>query len=244
MGHKVRLLGVFLCAASLVTAAEALSSTSTPAPSPLGSWPNGLAGAKSILSEDPLSLFHASLELTAAKVSSSLNPGPSRQLAAGPDTYLHLTLPALSETQLFEVPSGLTLRAGDFFFLDGRILVEASLLAETPGRPEGALEVIQEKLGRPVFDVSIPGSGQRMVGWQLSRGYLITSFDGQPFFRISAFRDDPLDLLAGSQIVLFEGLHDYAQRLAEGAPPREVARELMRVVLWVAAARTSLTPLR
>ena len=53
---------------------------------------------------------------------------------------------------------------------------------------------------------------------------------------------DPQDLLAGTEIVLFEGLRDYSERLARGVPARDLAQDLMKLVTWVAVARGNLEP--
>ena len=194
---------------------------------------------------DPLALFHLELGISPERTSAVARLRAPERLAAGPTRYVHYALaPIQGGDTVLPAPGGITVLDGDLFFLraghhDQR-LVEASLVLESPAGREAALDLLISHLGQPRFEVVMPGALHLVIGWRTERGYVLATFDDLPVFRLSVFADAEDDLLVGSQIVLWEGLADYAERLAAGEPSGELLRRLVNLVLWVGMARDSL----
>ena len=194
---------------------------------------------------DPLGPFHLSLGASPAELAQVVGVEDAERLKAGPDTYHHFATPPLGGDDAGELPApdGLSVLAADFF-VGGERLVEASLVVQaTLGRTH-ALQALRRQLGEPDFDVVLPGALDMVVGWRTADGCLLAWFSDLEFFRVSVFRADAHDLLAGAQVVLYDGLLSYSQKLAAGAPASQIAGDLMKVVTWVAMARASLEPVR
>ncbi len=206
---------------------------------------DGLADALTGRSADPLSMFGLSLDLTSERLRGLAPALRSDRLKAGPDTYERWALArSTSGAPALAPRAGLRVASGEFFFSGGTRMVEASLEIEAKSGNESAIRALEQALGQPAFEVVLPGALQLMVGWRTGSGYVLATFDDVEMFRLSAFRDEPEDLLAGTEIVLFEGLRDYSERLAQGASRAELNRDLLRLVTWVAVARGNLEPVQ
>lgn len=195
--------------------------------------------------DDPLAPFHFQLDGTPDALRELSDVGGRERLKAGPDTYEHVTLrtPAAGKSAL-PAPVGLSVVAGDFYFANGTRLVDVSLLLRAELGNDRAIDELVRCYGEPVFEVVLPGALDMILGWRTHTGFVLASFSDIEVFRVSVFRDEANDLLAGSQLVLFEGLSDYAQRLAAGTSAEELSRSLMKIVTWVAVARGKLEPVR
>lgn len=193
---------------------------------------------------DPLLPFQLTLGSSVQALQKVARVDVQGYLRAKDDVYLHVTLPGMTES-LSALPSeaGLDVLEGDFFFEGGKQLVEASLLVRDERGHEHAIDALQRQLGRPEFEVVLPGALNLVVGFRTGEGFLLCTFDDLPFFRISAFRNDPQDLMAGSQMLLFEGLADYASRLRAGESQGELMRALLSVVTQASMARSLLKPM-
>ena len=169
-----------------------------------------------------------------------------RYLSAGDDSYLHVALRPRSaeEYDVLPAPEGLSVVDADLYYAGGERLTEASLLVMTRIGKKSAIDRLIALLGAPEFAINLPGNTDLAIGWRRGRGYLLASFTDLPIFKISAFEDRPDDLLAGSSIVLYEGLSIYATRVEAGEPPADCAAELREIVDWVGMARDTLRPRR
>ncbi len=208
-----------------------------------------LHGIERLLPEapkDPLAPFQLSLSSTLAALTSSEDVSAVDALRAGPDSYRHVGLrPYLADEQpRLPAPGGLSVAAGDFYFVEDDRMVEATLLVLAAYGAPHAIAALERQLGAPEFTVVLPGAMDTVVGWRTPSGCLLAWFDDLDVFRVTAFRADAHDVLAGAQIVLFDGLARYSNQLAAGASPSELAGELMQVVTWVAIARSKLEPVR
>ncbi len=207
---------------------------------------SGLEGLSETLADryaDPLTLFGLSLDLSVERLRGVAPALRSDRLKAGPDTYERWALGrAAAGAPELPLRAGLRVASGEFFFSGGTRMVEASLEIEAKSGNEAAIRALEQALGRPSFEVVLPGALQMMVGWRNGSKYVLATFDDVAMFRLSAFRDEPEDLLAGTEIVLFEGLRDYSERLAQGVSRAELNRDLLRLVTWVAVARGNLEP--
>lgn len=173
-------------------------------------------------------------------------PRRGRYLSAGDDRYLHVALrpESASAHDVLPAPAGLSVVDADLYFADGERLTEASLLVMTRIGRKNAIDRLVAHLGPPEFETNLPGNRDLAIGWRRGEGYLLASFTDLPVFKISAFEDRPDDLLAGSSIVLYEGLSIYATRVASGEAPAICAEELREIVDWVGMARDTLRPHR
>jgi hypothetical protein len=194
---------------------------------------------------DPLSPFHISLATTSAQLQRIGPVQPYDRMRAGKDIYQHLVLlPWDAEgASRLPAPMGLAVVGADFFFVESDRLAEATLIVRASLGAHQAIAVLERQLGSPEFMVSLPGSVDTVLGWRIAGGRLLVWLSDLDLFRVSAFRGDAQDILAQSQVVLFDGLKRYSERLAAGAPAQELAGELMKVVAWVAIARGKLEPL-
>lgn len=195
---------------------------------------------------DPLVPFHLHLRASIAEVRRVTAAEVRGELRADRDRYVHLGLEASGalDDAAFRGPAGLPVLDGDFFFHDGRLLVEASFLVESPGGPGEGREALRRTLGDPSFSVELPNGGTELVGWRAGDGYLIATFSDLPLFRVSAFPDRRADLFAGSQILLFEGLQRFHDRLAAGDSLSSLIDDLMRVFAGANSARSQLERVR
>ncbi len=168
------------------------------------------------------------------------------RLKAGQDIYVHAGL--LSETRdrrdLLPAPPGVRVLDGDLFFLGGESLVEVTLLLEATQTREVALESLERSFGKAAFEVVLPGSLNLLVGWQVDGALLLATFSDLPVFQLSAVPERPDDLLAGSQLVLFEGLRRYSEQRESGLADADSLADLEEVVRWVRTARETLRPIR
>lgn len=193
---------------------------------------------------DPLAPFRLSLDSPIAALKKVASVDVQGYLRAKDDVYLHVALPSSTETtSLLPSELGIDVLDGDFFYQDGAHLMEASLLARDSRGNEHALETLQRTFGKPDFEVVLPGALNLVVGFRTRDGFLLCTFDDLPFFRICAFRNDPKDLMAGSQMLLFEGLSDYSQRLRRGESQTSLMQALMNVVTQAGMARSLLKPM-
>jgi hypothetical protein len=195
---------------------------------------------------DVLSPFSLSISAHAGDLREVLEAGRRQFIEAGPDRYLHvaLTPPRGADARSISAPSGLRVVDADLYFADGETLKEASLLLRTTRGRKNAIEQLVAHLGSPEFEAVLPGNLDLALGWRTPRGYLVASFTDLPIVHVSAFSNDPTDLMAGSSIVLFEGLSAYADRLHAGAPRGQVESELREILDWYDVAREVLRPAR
>lgn len=202
------------------------------------------AGELSEAPSDPLAPFRLSLNSPIAALKKVATVDVQGYLRAQDDVYLHVALPSSTEAaSLLPCELGIDVLDGDFFYQDGAHLMEASLLARDARGNEHALDTLQRTFGKPDFEVVLPGALNLVVGFRTRDGFLLCTFDDLPFFRISAFRNDPKDLMAGSQMLLFEGLSDYSQRLRRGESQTSLMQALMNVVTQAGMARSLLKPM-
>lgn len=197
---------------------------------------------------DPLSPFRLSLGASYESVREAIGLRRRGRLGARGDIYVHAALKkaGASETPLLPAPEGLRVVDGDLFFHQGGSspLMEASLLVEATFTTDRAITVLKQWLGTPDFEVVLPGSMNLAVGWRTPGAYLLATFSDLKVFQLSAFCDQPSDLMAGSQIVLFEGLSQYSRQVNAGLPQAETRDRLEEVVRWVEAARQALHVVR
>jgi len=191
-----------------------------------------------ISTDQPFSLV--GLEADAGPVVARRNFDAERGgfVRAGDDVYLHMPVPLSTERP--PMVGNIQLLEGDLYFADGEKLVEATFLADAIDGRESAINSLERQMGSPDFEVVLPGALGLVLGWKSAGEYLLCSFTDMSVFQISAFPDDPEDLMAGSQIVLYEGLAAYARRMDAGDSPQDSAEELLRIVRWVAMARSIL----
>ena len=197
---------------------------------------------------DPLSPFRLSLGASYEAVREVVGLRRQGRLGARGDIYVHAALEKVREsgTPLLPAPEGLRVVDGDLFFHQGgkSPLMEASLLVKATFTTDRAITVLEQWLGKPDFEVVLPGSMNLAVGWRTPGAYLLATFSDLDVFQLSAFCDQPSDLLAGSQIVLFEGLSQYSRQVDAGVPPAETRDRLEEVVRWVETARKALHVVR
>ncbi len=195
----------------------------------------------------PLAPFHLALGSSLGDIEQRASLEQRGRLRARDDIYLHASLRRQrDEPELLPAPDGLRVLDGDLFFHQGSgtALVEATLLVEATVSREAAIATLESWLGAPEFEVLLPGALNLALGWQTAEGYLLATFSDLQIFQISAFSDRPADLMAGSQIVLYEGLSDYSRDRAEGLPEAELSSRLDEVVRWVESARRALRRVR
>lgn len=192
---------------------------------------------------DPLSAFQLSLGADRGQLEKALPVRAAGRFKAGPDTYDHMALRVNAKNQPAPT-SGLAIIDGDFFFLARGPMVEATLAVHALDGAEQAIVTLERALGKPEYEVVLPGALDLVVGWRAPGGYLIATFGEGAVFHLSAFPELPNDLVAGSQIVLYEGFADYARKLESGTPVQAIAGELLDVVRWVTTAREKLQPVR
>lgn len=237
---------VLLALAATLAAWPAAAGTSSPVPlSPL----SDLAGAAARLPEpalDPLAPFHLQLGATMSDVARVTAAEVRGELRSNRERYVHLGMTAVDALgqASFRGPSGLPVLDGDFFFHDGEKLVEATFLLESPAGAEEARAAMRRSLGQPSFSVTLPAGGAELVGWRSGSGYVLATFNDLPVFRVSVFPDRPADVFAGSQILLFEGLQRFHDRLAAGDAPSTLLDELMRVFTGANSARSGVERVR
>jgi hypothetical protein len=201
-------------------------------------------GGLSDAPRDPLAPFGFSLDSVAPQLAESVRITRRGGLRAGPDRYERWTLGDRDGTGIaIPAPAGLAVLSGEILFSSGGHVVETTLDIQATAGSLAALASLERALGKPGFEVVLPGALDMSAGWRCGSGYVLATFSDLDVFRLTAFRDDADDLLAGTQIVLFEALSDYSDRLSHGAPASEVSRDLMRVVTWVAVARGNLQPM-
>ncbi len=195
----------------------------------------------------PLAPFRISLGASIGELRQIVSLPSTGRVQARDDIYLHAALTerrAELEGGVLPAPSGLRVLDGDFYFHpeeDG--LVQVSLLIEATSTTEHAIDQLEGWLGAAEFEIVLPGSLNLIIGWKTPGGYLMGTFSDLAIFQLSAFPDEPADLLAGSQIVLYEGLANFSRGLADGAPESELLPELERVVRWVESTRSVLEPI-
>ncbi len=195
---------------------------------------------------DPLVPFHLHLSASIADVRRVTSAQIRGELRTERSRYVHLGLEAADalDDAAFRGPAGLPVLDGDFFFQDGELLVEASFLVESPGGADEGREVLRRTLGDPSFRVQLPNGTTELIGWRTVDGYLIATFSDLPIFRVSAFPDRRADVFAGSQILLFEGLQRFHDRLAAGESASSLLGDLMRVFAGATSARSELERIR
>jgi hypothetical protein len=195
-----------------------------------------------------LAPFRLSLGDSLESVSSRLPRATRRGLRADEARYVELGLASDgsdtgSATGPLPSPAGTRVIEANLYFDSAETLIEASLVVELEHESDRVLLELKRLLGRPHFEVVLPGGVDTLVGWQASDGYLIGSFSDVPLFQLSAFRHEPDDLLTGSYLLLFEALADYSAGLDAGAPPGRLLRDLLEIVEWVEQARKLIEPL-
>jgi hypothetical protein len=195
---------------------------------------------------DPLAPFHLQLGATMSEVSRVTSAEVRGELRSNREHYVHLGMTAADSLGVaaFRGPADLPVLDGDFFFHDGEKLVEATFLLEAPAGSDEAQEAMRRCLGQPSFTVTLPAGGAELVGWQSGPGYVIATFSDLPVFRVSVFPDCRADVFAGSQILLFEGLKRFQDRLAAGDAPSALLDELMRVFTGANSARSQVERVR
>jgi hypothetical protein len=230
----------------MLSAGPAAAATSAPVPlSPL----SDLVAAAARLPEaarDPLAPFHLQLGATMSDVTRVTAAEVRGELRSNRERYVHLGMAAADSlgSAAFRGPAGLPVLDGDFFFHDGEKLVEATFLLESPGGAEEAREAMRRCLGQPAFTVTLPSGGAELVGWRSGTGYVLATFNDLPVFRVSVFPDRRADVFAGSQILLFEGLQRFHDRLAAGDAPSTLLDDLMRVFSGANSARSQVERVR
>ncbi|MFN7965860.1 MAG: hypothetical protein U0V87_09275 [Acidobacteriota bacterium] len=193
---------------------------------------------------DPLAPFRLSLGSSISALKKVASVDVQGYLRAKDDVYLHVALPSSTEAaSLLPCELGIDVLDGDFFYQNGSQLMEATFLARDLRGNEHAIDALQRTFGKPDFEVVLPGALNLVIGFRTRDGFLLCTFDDLPFFRISAFRNDPQDLMAGSQMLLFEGLSDYSQRLERGESQNSLIQALMSVVTQAGMARSLLKPM-
>ncbi len=194
----------------------------------------------------PLSPFHLALGSSVAEVAEVVDVPAPDTLQARDERYLFTNLnQPLEELAggVLPAPSGLRVLDGELYFQQKHsALVQASLIVEATASTETAIKTLEDWLGDADFEIVLPGSLNLVIGWRTPAGYLMGTFSDLSIFQLSAFPDRPADLLAGSQIVLYEGLANYSRGLAEGATASDLLPALERVVRWVEATRGILEP--
>ncbi len=246
MHLRTRRAGILLPALLAAALLAVTSAAATPTGNPVA-VPDLHALARKVREAplDPLALFHLELGTSPRRAAAVARLRAPERLAAGPSRYVHYALAPLPDHPgALPAPDGITVLDGDLFFAgtgrdDGRLL-EASLVLEAPAGREAALDLLAARLGQPEFEVVMPGALHLMVGWHTPAGYVLATFDDLPVFRVSVFAAEEEDLLVGSQVMLYEGLADYAERLEAGEPAGDLLRRLVNLVLWVGMARDSL----
>lgn len=187
---------------------------------------------------DPLIPFRLELHGPIQRLKDLADVTVQGYLRAKDDVYLHVALPPNAELdRTLPCDIDFDVLEGDFYYHNGIRLVEASLLARDRRGNEHALDALQRALGKPEFEVVLPGALSLVVGFRTSQGFLLGTFDDLPIFRLSAFSNDPADIMAGSQMLVFEGLSDYSARLAAGESQKSLLQSLMNVVNQAGMAR-------
>ena len=244
-----RLLSIDTRVAVSVVVVALFAGTCLAAPSPRPIAMDDLSLVQAQLGQrpvDPLSPFHLSLAATFDDLSALARVPQTDRLQARDDVYLHASLRERSDELaggVLPAPAGLRVLDGDLFFLQGGPgVVQASLLVEATATREGAITAIEDWLGRSDFEIVLPGSLNLVIGWRTPGGYLMGTFSDLSIFQLSAFPDEPSDLLAGSQIVLYEGLAEYSRGIADGQSESDLLPALERIVRWVEATRSILEP--
>ncbi|MBP7146665.1 MAG: hypothetical protein KBD01_03905 [Acidobacteria bacterium] len=189
---------------------------------------------------DPLAPFQLSLGIDLQELERSTSARVEGRLRANEDQYVHVVLPSAGpgDASVLPAPTELAVLDGDFYFHNGAKLEEAVFVIEATLGSEQAIRALERWLGEPEFEIVLPGALDLIVGWRTPNGCMVATFNDLPVFRVSVFRNDPDDLMAGSQIVMFEGLTRYAERLAAGDSPSVLMAELMKAVNWAAMARS------
>ncbi len=232
--------------AATLAAGPVFAGTSSPVPvSPL----SDIVAAGTRLPEaprDPLTPFHLGLGATMSDVTRVTSAEVRGELRSNRERYVHLGMSAAAslDEAAFRGPSGLPVLDGDFFFHDGQKLVEATFLLESPAGADEARDAMRRSLGQPSFSVTLPAGGAELVGWRTGQGYVLATFSDLPVFRVSVFPDRRADVFAGSQILLFEGLQRFHDRLAAGDAPSALLDELMRVFSGANSARSQVERIR
>ena len=236
-----------LAAAALAALTIALPMLGAPSPkAPERAITGEILAPEKLQSGELLAPFALSLGASPERTGREPLPRRGRYLSAGNDSYLHVALRPESAMRhdVLPAPEGLSVVDADLYFADGERLTEASLLVMTRIGRKNAIDRLVAHLGPPEFETNLPGNRDFAIGWRRGEGYLLASFTDLPLFKINAFEDRPDDLLAGSSIVLYEGLSIYASRVASGEAPAVCAEELREIVDWVGMARETLRPRR
>jgi hypothetical protein len=193
---------------------------------------------------DPLAPFQLALRSSVKIVQRTVSIDVHGYLRAQQDVYVHAALPSPDDADRpLKSDLGFELLEGDLYFLDGDRLVEASFLARDQRGNDHAVARLKERFGKPAFEVVLPGALSLVVGFRSANGFLMATFDDLPVFRISAFDHDPADAMAGSQMLLFEGLSEYSAQLRAGTPQSEAIRSLLQAVTEASMARGLLKPM-
>ena len=243
--RSVRRAAVFVAVGTL---AAWFAAAGTSAPVPLSPLSDLVAAAARLpeAARDPLAPFHLQLSATMSEVTRVTSAEVRGELRSNRERYVHLGMAAADSLRAatFRGPAGLPVLDGDFFFHDGEKLVEATFLLESPAGADEGREAMRRCLGPPVFTVTLPAGGAELVGWRSGPGYVIATFNDLPVFRVSVFPDRRADVFAGSQILLFEGLQRFHDRLAAGDAPSILLDELMRVFTGANSARAQVERVR
>jgi hypothetical protein len=168
--------------------------------------------------------FRLALGARLEDVARALPASTRRSLVADETRYVELLLveaglPTQGPAGL-PSPDGTRVVDGNLYFDASGSLIEASLVLERTLKAERVVLDMTQWLGRPDFEVVLPGGLDMLVGWRSDEGYLIGSFSDIDLFQISAFRYQPDDLLTGSHLL----------------------RELLEIVSWVEQARKMIAP--
>lgn len=193
---------------------------------------------------DLLSAFRLILGSTPAEAGAAVAFQSQDELRARATRYVHAAVSGEAGAGGSMAPEGMQVLGADLFFLEGERLIETSMVLQSDTSPLDAIERLESRWGAAEFAVVMPGSMHMIVGWKGHRSYAIGSFTDLPVFELSVFEEQPEDLLAGTQLILYEGLRRYARQLDEGNSPQDALPELLEVVRWVENARSLIEPRR
>jgi hypothetical protein len=200
------------------------------------------------LADEPTELagaFRLILGSSLAQTSETVPLHVEQQLEARETRYVHAAFKGREKVAAapgMPAPQGLSVLGADLFFVGGNELIETSMLLRADTGKEQAIDELERRWGTPDFEVVLPGSLTMIVGWRGPASYALATFSDLQVFELSIFEDRPEDLIAGTQIVLYEGLLRCAEQLDAGQSPDDVMPQLMEIVRWVEDARRVIRP--
>jgi hypothetical protein len=189
--------------------------------------------------------FRLILGSSVAQTSQTMPLDVMQELSAKQTSYVHAAYRGgeqATEHGGMRAPHGLSVLGADLFFTGTDELIETSLLVRADDGTESAIDELERRWGVPDFEVVLPGSLTMVVGWKGPHSYALATFSDLSVFELSIFEDRPEDLLAGTQIVLYEGLLRCSRQLDAGQSPDDVMPQLMEIVRWVEDARRVIRP--